>query len=699
MCKEIPVVVKDSMRERLKMLGKNNKNFKPRAGQNKMFAEVTKTVFGAYAQSEKSIQSLVIEGQTGSGKTIGYLLPLLESMNYINKKRKEEIGSDAEPLRIVVATANVALQQQILQSDLPTLQNAGLNVSSRIVVGRSRYLCLRDATELAANNSGGNLAMDDEQLQGTPSAIAEKLIETFNAKSWSGIKDDLDFDVPARIWSPMSANPHTCTNRKCEFADSCPLLEDRKKALESDILITNHSMVSAEAKLKQMGVENSILPPAENTLLVCDEAHHFPDNYRSSQQYNVSMTELGDVAKSAAKVRKALTFIGGSKVGAEFEANFSPFLAISRRVEAEIRRAIGTKRFLRFEQGNLPKSYTETFKGELLPILQTASGLVDGFLDSLSNEDKNEFVSGESQTHFMLICKVAQLLSDAEECINAFLTHTNGSARWIEIDDKGFTSFHYSPLNVAKSIKSMILQSYHTTVFASATLRCLGKFGRFTGQMGYVKDDGAQFLLVESPFDYSKSTLHVHADLPAPGDEQAHTNSIIERIQCDFKDHTAGLLLFSSKRQMNLFVQNAPESLAKCFKVQYTKPRGTIISEHKADVDNNKQSLLIGVQSFSEGLDLPGKYLTFVGIAKIPFGDHVNDPLAASEADYVDQKGGSAFIKIALPDASKRLIQSVGRLVRSIECRGSVVLYDSRLISKRYGSQLLDALPGFSRLV
>lgn len=144
-------------------------------------------------------------------------------------------------------------------------------------------------------------------------------------------------------------------------------------------------------------------------------------------------------------------------------------------------------------------------------------------------------------------------------------------------------------------------------------------------------------------------------------------------------------------------MSTAPSGLKDFMKVQYTKPRAQIIVDHKADIDAGKKSLLIGVQSFSEGLDLPGEYLTFVGISKIPFSDHINDPLAASESDYITQKGGSAFMKISLPDASKRLIQSVGRLVRSVNCIGTVAVYDSRLLTKRYGSQLIDALPGFDR--
>lgn len=697
MCEKIPVVVKESMRERLKKLAENNEKFQPRAGQNIMFAEVTKTIFGAYSKEDSNIQSLVVEGQTGSGKTIGYLLPMIESMKYLNEQNKKKLGNEAKPLRIVVATANVALQQQMLESDLPTLKNAGLNVTSRIVVGRGRYLCLRDAADLASNNSGGNLELDDEQLQRTPSAIADRLITTFNNGEWSGIKDDLDFDIPGRVWSPMAANPHTCTNKKCEFADSCPLLADRKEARESDVLITNHSMISAEAKLKQLGVTNSILPDPENTLLVCDEAHHFPDNYRSSQQYNVSMTELADAAKSIPKIKKALMFIANSKYARNFESAYSPMIASARRVSAEIQRMLSNQSFYKFDQGDLPKSFHATIKSELLPSISGALGVLSDFTDSLSSDEKSELVSGESQAHFMLISKIEQLLKDAEDCFNAFINHTNGSARWIEAHPNGQTSFHYSPLNVAKSIKSLILQSYHTTVFASATLRSLGKFSRFSGQMGFSKDDGAQFLLVESPFDYSKSFLRLYRDMPAPNNEEAHTDAVIQQVQNDFSDHQSGLLLFSSKRQMELFVSTAPSGLKDFMKVQYTKPRAQIIVDHKADIDAGKKSLLIGVQSFSEGLDLPGEYLTFVGISKIPFSDHINDPLAASESDYITQKGGSAFMKISLPDASKRLIQSVGRLVRSVNCIGTVAVYDSRLLTKRYGSQLIDALPGFDR--
>lgn len=680
------------MRDRLNQLKSKVPGFQARAGQNKMFAEVAKTIFGAYQINSSSLRSLVVEGQTGSGKSIGYLLPAIEAIQFFNKSKK----ADADKLQVVVATANVSLQQQLISSDLPILRKAGVNISSKIVVGKNRYFCVREAMAIAANNTQTSMI---ESPQPSFSSYAEKMLESFQDNRWSGVKDDLSFDIPESLWPVVSFNKHTCTNYSCEHADECPLLRDRKESKSADILITNHALLTADAALRSQGVPNTILPTPERSILICDEAHHLPETYRSNQKLNVSINDLIKSVKNAGKLRKSLLLLGEGSLGQGVFSSLQTLKPVLPRLAEQMYRLFDEKTSStthRFPRGFCPQELSSVIQQEIVPKLSDALKLIDAFMDNLSSEDKTSFTKGDLHSHFITLNQAQSLLQNSVRCLKAIATNENlePSAKWIERTTKpNDLFFYYSLINVSEDINTTIVNSYHTTIFASATIRCLGTFTRFAQQMGFKKDDGSVYLLIKSPFNYAKSTLKLYPSFSSPSDEQSHTDHILKEVNNEMDEHDSGLLLFSSRRQMNLFISTMPEELLSIAKMQYTKPRAALVQEHRESIDNGKKSLLIGVQSFSEGLDLPGRYLTLVCIAKIPFGDHINDPILASESEHFQAAGKHPFSALSLPDASKRLIQSVGRLVRSLNCSGTVAIYDPRLITKSYGTQLIQALP------
>lgn len=238
-------------------------------------------------------------------------------------------------------------------------------------------------------------------------------------------------------------------------------------------------------------------------------------------------------------------------------------------------------------------------------------------------------------------------------------------------------------------------------ILVSATLRALNQFTYFCRQAGISEADGVRFLALASPFDYQNNARLVIPAVKYEPQAPQFTDLLIEVLPEYLEGETASLVLFSSYWQMNK-VAEALRPLAKKNRwellVQGEESRNETLKKHKENCEKGKTSILFGTGSFSEGLDLPGKYLTNLIITKIPFAVPTS-PVEEAHAEYIESRGGNPFLQISVPEASKKLIQSVGRLLRKEEDSGRVVLLDRRIISKRYGKALLDSLPPFKRVI
>lgn len=691
------------MRNTLSELKKRTQSFSPRSGQNRMFSEVARTLSGAYEQPDYKIRSIVIEGQTGSGKTLGYAIPAISYAQVYNERHR-----DKEKLTVVIATANVGLQQQILNTDLPKLAatNTLGTIKPELVVGRRRYLCVRDAM-VAASNATGHESSHSSKRESIANQ-SESLLDAFESGAWSGMKDDLSLSISETTWSLISANADTCSNRKCPHYDDCPFVNARKRISEANVIVTNHNMIYSNLNLLKANPELALLPDPKNTILVMDEAHHVPSSFRDSGVLSFSAKQLSDVVKSKNQVKKGINVL----------ARRARIPAVS--IDEDILSLNSTtKRFIdnsvdlinstseprspdssRFTQGKVDPAFLNLLTHELKPLLTRISLKLEKFLTDIGSGILSDMKNDSATSQYVLSIK--QAISVCDNAANTVYGYENtrgpGYAKWLSrLPRSRNVSLHFTPLKVASDLYEEIVKQHYATVFTSATLRSLSKFSYYIGEMGFQPNDGVNYMLVESPFDYSRSTLHVDKSIVSPQNEQEHTEEILKRLPKDFQGHRSGLMLFSSKRQMSRFVDGANQKLKGIMHIQYTAPREELIRRHKKDVDAGRPSFLIGVQSFSEGMDLPGKYLTFVGIAKIPFAD-ISSPVDAALSEAIQLSGkGSPFTLQLLPAASKRLIQSVGRLMRSNNCYGDCHIYDSRLLTKGYGKSLLDSLPPMRR--
>ncbi len=214
-------------------------------------------------------------------------------------------------------------------------------------------------------------------------------------------------------------------------------------------------------------------------------------------------------------------------------------------------------------------------------------------------------------------------------------------------------------------------------------------------RMGTPEDSNYQ--VVPSPFNYDNALLQVPRDAGDAGDPQSHTLSLIEKLPSVLDKNLGSLVLFSSRRQMLEVYENLPAEWRQRILVQDDRPKQETLREHRLRIDDGVGSVIFGLASFAEGVDLPGEYCQHVVIAKIPFSVP-NDPIEEALAEWIKDRGGNPFMEIAVPDASLKLIQACGRLIRTEKDSGTITIMDNRLVTKRYGSAILDSLPPFKRI-
>jgi ATP-dependent DNA helicase DinG len=272
-------------------------------------------------------------------------------------------------------------------------------------------------------------------------------------------------------------------------------------------------------------------------------------------------------------------------------------------------------------------------------------------------------------------------------------------ACWLTLDEGASgnvdIAINASPIRAAEILKDRLWGSCFAAVVTSATLKSLGNFNSLQRETGV--PDSAHFLAVAGAFDYANAAiLKVPTDAVEGNDVSAHTQYMVDNLSAMIDKNSGTLVLFSSKRQMDQVYDQLSNDMVRRILIQGQYSNREMIRLHKERIDQGKTSILFGLASFAEGVDLPGDYCRHVIIAKLPFAVP-NDPLQEALAEWIELQGGNSFFDIALPLASLRLIQASGRLLRTESDTGVVSILDKRLLTKRYGTQLLNALPPFTR--
>ncbi|NRF62423.1 ATP-dependent DNA helicase DinG [Vibrio coralliilyticus] len=684
--------IQQSIRTSYQNLQSQLDNFVPRRAQNYLVAEIAKSLCGEY---HKSTRMIVAEAGTGIGKSLSYLMAAIPVALFNNRK-------------VVISTATVALQEQLINKDLPLYRRLiDREFSFILAKGRQRYCC---AEKLAAacGADGGQMAMFDSKPKRKDIEQLELMYKKLAQNKWDGDRDSWPKPISDEIWQSIVSDKHSCNNSMPVHRD-CPFQKARSELDKTDVIIANHSLVMADADLGG-GV---ILPEPENTIYVFDEAHHLPHVARDHSSAAASLKgAAGWLERLNQSVTKFANLADEKRVG-RFRNELQDVVQQLIPSLTQLASRFNADQFedgcYRFENGELPTWLEEESK-QLKIVTQKGAQSVAKIADLIAERVKDGELANRlaepalAELGFYIqrmdnLAQVWNLMAEPQREKGAPL------ARWLEVasEREGDFVVNVSPLEVGWQLDQQLWSRCIGAVLVSATMRALNSFSFFCRQAGISEkpEDGVRFLALASPFDYqNQAELRVPKMAYEPQAPQ-FTDSLIERLPELIEENKANLVLFSSYWQMNQVTDALSSYFVKkgwSLQVQGKESRSEILKKHKTLVQCQKTSILFGTGSFSEGLDLPGDLLENLIITKIPFAVPTS-PVEQAHAEYIESKGGNPFMQITVPEASKKMIQSVGRLLRKERDSGTVIILDRRIVTKRYGKALLDSLPPFKRVI
>lgn len=688
------------------------KGLGPRHGQKLMIAAIARTL-GAIELDEEECRSseghvCVVEAGTGTGKTVAYLLATIPSAQALGKK-------------VVISTATVALQEQIVFKDLPEVQrHSGLEFSFGLAKGRGRYLCLSrldailtqdvhpQATFLASTALASTA--DNQPFAGNL-GLYQEMMEALAHDRWDGDRDSWANELNAEDWQPVTTDHRQCTGRKCSFVRQCAFFKARERLEDLDVIVANHDLVLADLALGG----GAILPVPAASIYVFDEGHHLPEKARNHFSVHTrlvsTMRWLGQTEAQWSKVLEPMAQLPAfSEHASRMETLFKPARHALEQLQpliagftASMDNHGGTSRF-RFAQGVVPRPLEEAaltlagLFGRMRQGLEELIKRVDALLaDAHTPVDRVDLELIYAQLGAWLT------RGEANEALWNSYADTKADpawpiARWITLIEQGETvdfELVACPVLSSRTLSELLWDRCCGAVVTSATLTALGTFDRFRSSAGTPPE--AHYEVVPSPFDFSANgRLRVPKLAVEANQVEAHTLSIIRLLPEIIAEKSAALVLFASRRQMHEVYMGLPEVWREGVLMQGEETKQRLLQKHREKVDAHDGSVIFGLASFAEGVDLPGRYCEHVVIAKIPFAVP-DDPVEAALAEWIEAGGGNAFMQIAVPDAAVRLVQACGRLLRTETDTGMVTLLDKRILTKSYGRAILDTLPAFKR--
>ncbi|WP_460749732.1 ATP-dependent DNA helicase DinG [Marinomonas epiphytica] len=684
------------------------KSHKPRLGQRQMIGAIARTL-GNIKQDSEGLRLgeqhvAVVEAGTGTGKTLSYCLAAVP----IAKERG---------LKLIISTATVALQEQILHKELPNLlSDTDLSFKFTLAKGRGRYLCL--------NNLEGYLSQDEQPMEDMFAGLFEQHLQADDVNTvlyqemddairdgvWDGDKDNWEGVIREQDWRRLTTDHQQCTNRNCANFSVCPFFKARAEIEVADVIVANHDLVLADLSL---GGGAILTPPAE-TIYVFDEGHHLPDkaigHFRHEVRLQQSINWLRQLDKNLVNLKQELTdevSLTGQllmKIPQQTQSIVN-FIQYVQQGLAPYIQGLGLDQDNnqhRFEFGVIPDELKQ-----LAYSLQTAYQKLFNNIESIHDECKkvkqNEGMGVTSETAEIWQPILGGILGRLEQAVSLWRLYSASddqnyppNARWITLFGQGLEQdieLGGSPILAANTLRQQLWDKCYGAVVTSATLTALNQFHRFNMRSGVPRD--SEYLRVLSPFDFANNAQLIVPDMEhEPNKADLHTKEIVAYLNAKVEVEKGSLVLFSSRRQMEDVALAVSDALKEILSVQGEQSKRVILDAHRSRIDEGKGSLLFGLASFAEGVDLPGDYLTCVYIAKIPFAVP-DDPVEATLAEWIQKRGGNPFMEITIPDASLKLVQATGRLLRSETDKGDIHILDKRLKTKRYGQQLIGSLPPF----
>ena len=610
-----------------------------RAGQRTMAAHV--------AQALELQRHLLVQAGTGTGKSLGYLVPALARM-----------GESDQP--IVVATATLALQAQIVNRDIPRLLQAleprpEAQAQVALLKGRNNYLCLHKL-------EGGYPEDEPDALFDMPSSTSRVGEEVVRLREWAdrtetGDRDELKPGVSDRAWAQVSVSAAECLGRRCPLVEECFSEMARSRAAEADIVITNHALLAINA------FEGMKVLPEHETVII-DEAHELVDRVTGAVSGSLTVAMVRRAARSVKKHSKADS--------------------------GALEMAAGT---LETAFEGLAEGLLKGLDGRLLTAISAVNDAARTALSDTKPDGQDVDAglqmarSRVSEVHDMS----SRILEASGEQDVLWISRQGGweNGRYVAASDTDPATLNIAPLSVGLQLRDGLFAD-RTVILTSATLTVGDSFDVAAGALGLQGEGAPRWTSIDvgSPFDYRKQgIMYVAGDLKPPG-FGVHQGQL-ERLRelCEASEGGA-LGLFSSKRAAERAAEYMREHSDLNILLQGESSLKALVEEFSEDVD----SCLFGTMSLWQGVDVPGDSCRLVVMDRIPF-PRPDDPIAQARTEAVNRHRGNGFMAVSAHHAAIRMAQGAGRLIRSVSDRGVVAVLDSRVATKRYGGFLMKAMP------
>ncbi len=629
-----------------------------------------------------------IEAPTGTGKTLSYCIAA-----YLAKKEKQHI---------IISTATIALQEQLVNNDLPLLARLlDEKISWSLAKGRRRHVCL---AKLYQDADQGDLLVESDHKQ-----RLKKLIEN---NLWDGDRDSLDKSIPEQEWSEISTDTSGCSGKRCELYSDCTFYKKRKKMHTADFIVTNHSLLLSDLELGS-GV---LLPEPKNNIYVIDECHHLPEKALSHFAKSTSILGAHDWIN---QLNKTISRAANNKeIAKDLPSKVNPCTLKLIEHLKELNTFLG-QNALQFDNKIWRIDEQEIKHFESIKHILTYSSELNRYCQQIiehleqqyeahekSNPDAAEGISKRLTNFKFSATKVKNFVETWSLFLHQRLDKEAPIARWFEsVEKKEAASIEYlchcSPINVSQRLENLFWNKVQNgAVLCSATVRSLGNFDNYLRKTGLREHAGVSTAIMPSFFHYERSIVFIPKMTSEPSGKQqsAHRQEVIDLLPTLILPKAGTLILFTSRSAMLETQDNLPPELQADLIVQGAANKMKLIEKHKKRIRRGKRSILMGLASFAEGLDLPADFCQHVIIHKLPFAVPSN-PIELTRSEWLEKNKLNAFMLSTLPETSIKLTQYVGRLIRQETDIGIVTILDRRLYTKAYGKNLINNLPSFQRLI
>ena len=599
---------------------------------------------------------LIVEAGTGTGKTLAYLLPIIKSGK-----------------RVIVSTGTKNLQEQLFFKDVPFLEHAFFGESTsgepRLKVcymkGRQNYLCRKKLYDLTGQPILNGLDEIDEF----------RTLLDWDKETKTGDRAELTtLPETSPLWGKLNASAEHCVGSKCSEFERCFITEMRRKAAESDIIIVNHHLFFADLSVKlaaEKAPDAGVLPNA--ACVIFDEAHELEDVATSYFGISVSNLKVDDLLRDLEITIREKKVISTDLLQLSARIRERSQFFFSLLPEGDGRFAFTNR-----------EEFLEEFGSEFIGFKNVIRQLHSELQAIPSKPDEiHNLIRRSDELHAQL----SFLMESHEKNTVYWIERRGGRGKFAKAEN---VFLQATPIDVSAILRQSLFDRFDSIVLTSATLAVANGFDYIKGRLGL---EGARELIVPSHFDYeSQAIFYVPPDMPDPRDANFTSQATMRIRQLLEITRGRAFCLFTSIAQMQQVHDALLSQLDYPMLLQGSAPKTALIEQFRA----TPNAVLFATSSFWQGVDVQGEQLSCVIIDKIPFAVP-SDPIVQARGRAIDDDGGNSFFDYSVPAAVITLKQGFGRLIRSLNDRGLLVLLDNRILKKQYGKVFVQSLPAYTR--